>query len=137
LIGVDTNVLLRLIVTDDQKQSQIARDFFASLKPDSPAFISAIVLAETVWLLKSTMRFSNNAVRSALLSLLEIDVLVFEHDHQLRTELNAALTSGVGLADQMIVWNCAKAGCEKVVTFDKKAAANIQGMELLVSSAAP
>ena len=65
MIGVDTNVLARLFLEDDPKQTASARRFFAARSPTDPAFISAVVIAEFIWLLTSRYRYSTDAAQAA------------------------------------------------------------------------
>ncbi|NJR13736.1 MAG: type II toxin-antitoxin system VapC family toxin [Phyllobacteriaceae bacterium] len=57
--------------------------------------------------------------------------LVFEHEEELLNELDSLTPFPSGMADQMVAWSCLRAGCSKVVTFDRKAATRIPAMELL------
>ncbi|NJR13735.1 MAG: type II toxin-antitoxin system VapC family toxin [Phyllobacteriaceae bacterium] len=52
MIGIDTNVLLRLLVIDDPVQNALARTFFESRTIEDPAYVSAITLAEPSWSLR-------------------------------------------------------------------------------------
>ena len=50
MIGIDTNVLLRLLVRDDEAQVRAAERFFAThCSPENPGFVSLIVIVETAW----------------------------------------------------------------------------------------
>ena len=46
MIGIDTNVLARLLVQDDDMQSHLASVFFDSLSTHNRWFVSAVVLAQ-------------------------------------------------------------------------------------------
>jgi predicted nucleic-acid-binding protein len=131
MIGIDTNVLLRLLVIDDPVQNALVRTFFESRTLEDPAFVSAITLAETVWSLRKAMGYSEKAVHHALTHLLAMEGLVFEHEEALLKELDRPTPFPSGIADQIVVWSCLSAGCSKVVTFDRKAATRIAAMELL------
>ena len=48
MIGIDTNVLVRLLVQDDDMQSHLASVFFDSLSTHNRWFVSAVVLAEVM-----------------------------------------------------------------------------------------
>ncbi len=52
MIGLDTNVLIRYIVRDDQRQAAAATRLIESrCTPDDPGLINRIVLCELVWVL--------------------------------------------------------------------------------------
>lgn len=52
MIGIDTNVLIRYIVRDDQRQAEAATRLIESkCTPEDPGLINLIVLCELVWVL--------------------------------------------------------------------------------------
>jgi len=58
MIALDTNVLVRFLVEDDEKQSQKATRLIRNAqKRGEPLFISDIVMCEVVWVLSTSYRF--------------------------------------------------------------------------------
>ncbi|HKO02691.1 MAG TPA: PIN domain-containing protein, partial [Thermoanaerobaculia bacterium] len=55
--AVDTNVLVRLITRDDQRQVRAAEAFIKK-----GAWVSTLVLAETAWVLDSVYDLSHDAI---------------------------------------------------------------------------
>jgi hypothetical protein len=51
MIGLDTNVLLRLFVEDDPLQSDQARRFVGAAAADAPCVVNPVVPAEFAWTL--------------------------------------------------------------------------------------
>ena len=131
MIGIDTNVLVRFLVDDDPDQNAAARRFMLARTADDPAFVSAIALAETVWLLHRQMKFPMHQIVDMLRSLLAADGLVIEYAEQLDRLLNGMGGPAGDLADNLVVWSGDRAGCRSTVTFDKKTARAVAGMELL------
>lgn len=130
MIGVDTNVLVRFLVEDDPEQNALARDFFSERSAEDPAFVSATVIAETVWVLSRRLKLPLATVSDLLQNLLAADRLVVEFTE----ELDALLSQDrpqTDIADYLIAWSAARVGCQKTVTFDKTSAEAIPGMELL------
>ena len=130
MIGVDTNVLIRLLAPDDEKQNVAAKSFFSRRSPDDPAYVSSIVLAETIWLLRRRLGYSRTAVEDAVRSILSSDDFRVEHGER----LSALLQEGAPraeLADYLIAWSADHAGCLRTVTFDKRSAKAIATMDLL------
>jgi predicted nucleic-acid-binding protein len=64
--AVDTNVLVRAIVRDDPQQAAAA-DAFAS----AGAWVSVLVLAETIWTLASVYDFDSDAIVGTIDSFLK------------------------------------------------------------------
>jgi predicted nucleic-acid-binding protein len=131
VIGVDTNVLVRLFVTDDVRQSDAATRFFAERSPDDPAFVSSVVVAELIWLLDDTYGYSQTAIVDVLHQLLASADFVIERSALLSGALDAARRQVIDIADFLIAQIAAEMGCGITVTFDREAARRIPGMELL------
>src|SRR5262245_10703413 len=52
MIGLDSNIILRAITSDDPVQSPLAQSLLATLSSDRPGVINPVVLAETAWTLR-------------------------------------------------------------------------------------
>lgn len=131
MIGIDTNVLVRFLVDDDVEQNAAARGFMASRTIEDPAYVSAVALAETVWVLSRRFRYPMTEIFEMLRALLSADSLMIENMEELDALINGDDDPKGDLADHLIAWSGAKAGCTRVVTFDVKAARAVPGMELL------
>jgi predicted nucleic-acid-binding protein len=130
VIGIDTNVLVRFLVDDDPSQNAAARQFFSERSPEDPAYISSVVIAETVWVLHRRLKYPMRSIVDLLQDLIAADGLVVEYTE----ELDALLSAGqhrTDIADYLIFWSAKRAGCRATVTFDGIAAKAIAGMELL------
>src|ERR1700688_3845709 len=56
MLGIDTNVVFRLIVSDDAEQTRRARKLVEqALSHDEPVLVSLLVLLESEWVLRSGM----------------------------------------------------------------------------------
>lgn len=120
MIGVDTNVLVRFLVEDDEEQAaKVIALFEKAIADDSTLFISDIVLCETVWVLSSRYHFSRADIASVLQRLFEADHLSFTSTHQHVNALKAYAENKGDFADYLIREQCIAAGCSTVVTFDQ------------------
>lgn len=131
MIGVDTNVLVRLLAPDNEAQHAAARAFFGERSADDPAYISAIVLAETIWLLRGPLGYSKDAVEGVVHGILSSDDFIVEHGDRLLILLEEPSARRTQIADYLIAWSAETAGCARTVTFDRRAAKLVPGMELL------
>jgi predicted nucleic-acid-binding protein len=127
--AIDTNVLLRYVLRDDEGQFARASAFFGTRTTQDPAFVSLIVLAEFVWALRQRYRYSRADVRSLVETLLETAEIVFEDETALSLVVSQAERGD--LADHLISYCARRAGCDSTVTFDTEAARRIPPMELL------
>lgn len=120
MIGIDTNILLRLWLNDDPAQSKRIDQLLAEhgSLPGS-LLVTDVVLVEAVWTLKSAFDQDKHAQLIAVRSLLEETAFAFED----REAVAAALTlfeSGLcGFADCLVVAKHARQGCDFTATFDR------------------
>lgn len=129
--AVDTNVLVRYLVRDDQRQFAKAAAFLEQRTADDPAFIGLIVLAELVWALRQRYRYSREQVQSVVLALLETAEIAFEEEQFLSTLVNDSKAMRGDIADHLIAFSAIRAGAASTVTFDREAANAVPSMELL------
>jgi predicted nucleic-acid-binding protein len=131
VIGVDTNVLVRLFVVDDHRQHEAAKRFFSGRSASDPAFVSLVVVAELVWLLDDTYEFSLAEIVNALNGLLASQDFVVEERNFVAAATTLAGQRRIDIADFLIARIASSNGCLATYTFDQKAAQRIPGMALL------
>jgi predicted nucleic-acid-binding protein len=62
MLGIDTNVVIRLIISDDAEQTRRARKLVdQALGRDEPVLVSPLVLLESEWVLRSRYGFNREA----------------------------------------------------------------------------
>lgn len=128
MIGLDTNVLVRYFAQDDAKQSAKATALIESLTDAQPGYLSHVVLIELVWVLQRCYDASREMVAETLERLLRTQGLVVQEAEQVWQALRVYRQGG-DFADCLIARAAMAAGCDEVVTFDKRAAK--AGMRLL------
>ena len=120
MIGIDTNVLLRLLLDDDPPQVRRARHVASSAEAaGQPLFVNDVVLAETVWTLGSRYDATKSELIDTLRSLLDNARLAFESRSVLSEAVTGFETSSADFADCLIVAKNAAAGCQHTATFDR------------------
>lgn len=131
VIGIDTNVLLRMVLNDDPAQRSKALSFGKGLSKDNPGFVSLIVLVELSWSLSSRYRQPKPVVLQTIRDLLHTKGLAFESFDTVVRALELAAKSKADFADAIIAERNREIGCSHTVTFDRDAAKAIPSMELL------
>ena len=116
--AIDTNVLVRLITRDDARQTAAAENYI-----DQGAWISHLVLAETVWVLESVYGRGPREIGAAIELLLDSGKIAI-HEPAIVT---AALTtfrecSSASFSDCLILESARKAGHLPLITFDRRLA---------------
>jgi predicted nucleic-acid-binding protein len=128
MIGLDTNILVRFITQDDAKQTAIVnRIFETELTEKNQGFISHVVIIELLWVLKYTYQQPKGSLILVLESLLATRQLLVERADVVYLALKKYRTGNADFSDALILTINEAAGCERTVTFDKKAV--LIGME--------
>ena len=123
MIGIDTNVVVRLVVADDADQTRRARRLIdQALGRDEPVVVSLLVLLESEWVLRSRYGFSREALLGIFRALLEASELSFEDEPALEEALFHWKDSACGFSDCLIAAHNRQMGCRATATFDAKAA---------------
>lgn len=131
MLGIDTNILLRLVLVDDADQHEIAKDYLLThCNRDNPGHVSVVVLCEFVWTLERTFRFSKENQAKAVQALLDVEHFLVEDHDLVRLALEEFRSSKAEFPDCLIGRRNARAGCDRTVTFDK-AASKLGSFELL------
>jgi predicted nucleic-acid-binding protein len=122
MIGLDTNVIVRYLTQDDPVQSRKATELIEHrLTVETPGFISIVAMAETVWVLDRTFNQSPREIAATIERMLQIEVLLIEHEQEVFTAMIALREKRGDFADALIGALGAKAGCKYTLTFDQKA----------------
>lgn len=120
MIAIDTNVLVRFLVEDDEAQTRAAASLIARAgRTGEQLFISDIVLCEVVWVLSTSYRFPNAEIIAMLRKVLHARQLTFRASDMLIRALEAFAAGKGDFADYVIREDAAAAGCDSVVTFDR------------------
>jgi predicted nucleic-acid-binding protein len=122
VIGLDTNILVRFVTLDDPAQSARAAQIMDALSEDEPGFVSAVVLAEMVWVLGRTYRRDAATIAGIVQGLLGAESLRLEHQGSVAFALSASQHGNADFADALIGALAIDAGCTHTLTFDRRAA---------------
>jgi predicted nucleic-acid-binding protein len=116
--AVDTNVLIRILVTDNQHAEQVkqARQFAIKAKK---LFVTQIVQVELVWVLDSAYKLDKTDIIKVLLHLESNEAFHLQNDAEFSEALKIFQTNNVDFSDSLI-WVESKARNCNIVTFDKK-----------------
>lgn len=129
MIGLDTNVLVRYLTHDEPAQAAAAMRVMNSLSPDSPGFLSLIVIVELIWVLAISYRYRKTEIEEVLDNLLRSKELVIERA-DIVSQASRAFRAGTADFADYLIERCADAvACQFILTFDQKAAG--AGMRLL------
>ena len=113
--AVDTNVLVRLLTRDDEEQTEAAEAFVAS-----GAWISHVVLVETLWVLESVYDVDAGARAKAVEMLLNHRELTIQDPEVVERALAVfSKRPSLGFSDCLVLEAARKAGHGPLGTFDR------------------
>ena len=131
MIGIDTNVLLRLLVRDDDEQVRVVERFMSTrFSKDDPGYVSRVVIAETAWVLKDVYGYERKQIAAAIRAVVNVSELQMESADEIHAAIADFERSSAGFTDCLLARTNSAAGCDHTVTFDRKAA-KLTGFKLL------
>ena len=126
MLAVDTHVLVRLLARDDARQAEAADQFIAK-----GAWVSHLVLAETLWVLESVYDRGATQIIEALKLLMAHESLVLQDAETVGLALaQFQLKPALGFSDCLVLEIARKAGHMPLGTFDR-ALARLDGAQKL------
>lgn len=123
MIAVDTNVIVRFLVRDDDKQAEAARRRLKLAEDRRERLrIPLLVVLETIWVLESAYDKTRAEVLDSFRDMRQMPVFEFEGDRVVEGLLNDGPKYKADLADILIAHSAESSGCDAGITFDKGAA---------------
>ncbi len=123
MIAVDTNVIVRFLVCDDEKQAETVRRRLKQAENNRERLlIPLLVVLETIWVLESAYGKTRHEIVSSIRDMRQMPVFDFEADDVVEELLADGDDSRADLADILIAHAAQAAGCNRGITFDKGAA---------------
>jgi predicted nucleic-acid-binding protein len=120
VIGLDTNILVRYLVTDDPAQFRTAEDFITqSNNRGIRLYVDDVVLCELVWVLRSAYKLNRQKIASIIEDVLKRNRFVFDDDRILVAALDDYIAGAGDFADYLIGRRNKHAGCDLTATFDR------------------
>lgn len=130
MIGLDTHLLVRYLTQDDPRQAAVANRLIETeLSEKQQGFVPHIVLVEMIWVLESCYDQKKEALVAVIESLLSTKQIIVERAEVVHLALKKYRAGNADFSDALVLTVCEASGCERTVTFDRKAAAI--GMEKL------
>jgi len=118
MIGVDTNVLVRIFASDDAPQAASAIRLIDESKPER-IFVNVVVLAEFAWTMRRAYKWEDDWIRHALNRIVRHPALTIQHRASVLEAITDSNTSIHLFADRLIAALNLDAGCETTLTFDQ------------------
>lgn len=111
MIGVDTNVVVRLLTRDDEEQFQQAATLFAQ----NDIFIPTTVILETEWVLRYSYGFARESILDAFAKTFGLPNVKIQHHEAMALAIELTC-QGLDFADALHLSFCQE--CNRFTTFD-------------------
>ena len=122
MLGIDTNVLVRFLIRDDEAQFEKARKLIRrEIAAGRRVFVNQLVLMETEWVLRSRYAVPKSQIVEAISGLLNATDIQFEDEPAIEEALFIWKDSIADFADCLIGAKNRRMGCRATATFDAKA----------------
>ena len=122
MLGIDTNVLVRFLVRDDEAQFERAHKLIKrEVSAGRRVFVNQLVLMETEWVLRSRYAVPKNQIIEAISSLLDASDVQFEDEPATEEALFMWKDTTADFADCLIGAKNRRSGCRATASFDAKA----------------
>lgn len=131
MAALDTNILVRYLVEDDEAQLAAAKKLIrAAVRAGDTLYVPITVMLELEWVLRSNFGFAKNTVAETLSALLSTAELSFESELAIEVALAQFQATSADFSDCIHVALAYAAGEAPLWTFDR-AAARVEGAKLL------
>jgi len=122
MLAIDTNVLVRFLVRDDEVQfDKACRLIKREGAAGRPIFISLWILLEPEWVLRSRYGLSKKLMLAAFSGLLDADDVFLENEPVVEEALFLWKDATADFADCLIGAQHRRLGCRATASFDAKA----------------
>ena len=129
--SLDTNILVRYIVKDDDRQSiVVAKVFEQHIRKSESLWVPVTVMLELEWVLRSRYKFSKGDVIRAMSALLATFELEFESEGALEQALSSYEDGSADYAEYLHLALARNGDALPFLTFDEKAS-KASGAKLL------
>ena len=120
--AIDTNILIRFLIGDDELQAKKVYAIFKKTESEKKElFVPLLVILEMLWVLESVYEISRIEILESISDLLLMPIFKFDQQSALQQFIHSAQRNKYDLSDLLIAHSAKINGCETVITFDKKA----------------
>lgn len=131
MFGLDTNVVLRLLLTDDPAQKiRAAKLIQQARRSETTVIITLAVVLEMEWVLRSSAKMNKAQVLNVFNLLLESHDIEIDNEKVLEQALHIYDNAVSDFAECLFLAQYQRLGCHTMLTFDTKAA-RMTGVELV------
>lgn len=122
MVALDTNILVRFLVQDDERQARLVRSRLKKAEGGrEQLLVTLAVVLEMIWVLESAYGFQRLEILDSIEALTQMPIFLFEADDVLEKLIDQGRQTNLDLSDLLIALSANFQGSETLLTFDKKA----------------
>lgn len=121
MIGLDTNILVRLFARDDSDQYEVAVALLDDLPIEEKAVVNIVAVVELLWTLRRVYKFESEQLASVIRRLSEHPKIFLPDRDMLRDATHRSLEEGGDIPDHLVALINRAHGCSGTYTFDENA----------------
>ncbi len=125
MLGIDTNILLRILLADAPGERDAPQQLSLVLQTienrSEIFFINHIVLAETIWVLRQKMKYGKEIIADTIHRLLRMSNVAVQDEAIVSAALSTFVRYPGDFFDHLIGHINKQNGCRTTLTFDKAA----------------
>lgn len=118
MISIDTNILVRAYLCDDEEQAKQAKNILLQVNQGKEIFISSYAILEFAWVLK-TKGYNRQEIYQAIIKLADCKGITLGQKNVVLLALEKYLKGKADFGDYMIISESKYQGFEDFKTFDK------------------
>lgn len=118
MLSLDTNILARVILDDDKKQTPVCRELIKRHAQEGNIYLSPFMLIELGWLLQAK-KVPKHKIITTLEKLIHAESILVGQKHIVVAALEMYSKSNVGIEDCFITADSQYTANAKLVTYDK------------------
>lgn len=130
---VDTNVLIRLLIRDDDLKRKSCEKLLQRAKRKEIAlYLIPVTILEIVWVLEKYYKLDRKTVRELVEAVLNTPELKCEMEEIFRNALRSYEEKKIKFADAVISYWALEKGFSAIYTYDEKDFKKIEGIEIKI-----
>lgn len=120
-LAADTNVLVRLLVSDDlAQQAAVVARLEEAESAGGKVLVTSVVLAELSWVLESAYEYDRKDIVRAIEAVMTTSPFSIEDPPVATAALDAFRTGSAGFSDYLVLAAARARGASRLLTFDRK-----------------
>ena len=132
-VVIDTNLLVRYLINDDQKKAEAVDNLLdKAIKGEVRIVVPSVIIAELVWVLESFYQLKAEDILELVEAIINTSGLDVTDKSTVISALRLYKNRNIDFIDAWIIEFAKERGIKTIYTFDKKHFRDIEGIEVTI-----